>query len=268
MSPVRAVSGLLLLAGIMATACGVPVDGSPREISLETEAANLTVSTSPAAPPPSPASPISEANLPTRVILYFDREQSSNTLVAIARDVFPSPTPENILELLLTGPTSSEIQDGYRTHLPPSDQVLGTEVKGSVFEIDFTYETALKALSNRQIYLAMGQLALTLIESTDVESISILIDGELQEVPTDRGNVLRAVEAEDYSELAAFSFPVDSLNDLFSGPSLIETGPDESDLETNLLPGGDSVPVAPPPFPLDDLSDFLNSNFGSQGSDN
>jgi len=248
--------GLMAIGGFALSACGVPVDGSPRAIVLDSENFDPTSASVQLVEqsPQEPAGSSFPATSQGRATLFFDRGLNDETLEAISRSLPQAPTPEATLELLLAGPTQNESLDGYRTYLPLYDEVVRTELDGDNFVIEFVSDTSLKDLSGRQIYLAIGQITLTLTESTDVVSIGITIGGVAQELPTDRGNVQRSVTAEDYSQLLSLRFPVDELNSFFleSPPAQSEPTEAEADEGPTLLPPLDVEGIGEaPPFGIE-----------------
>ena len=193
----------LALAGLalLGISCNVPVDDRPRAVTLDAAASQLAGVMVPEPPQEFPAE-IEFPKIPLEQYDLYFVDVGMGLLSPVARPAYGPVTPDSVLKLLLAGPTYDEVVTlAHRTFLPTYDQVKATAVNGSVFEIEFARKTTLKNLSDKQLYWAIGQLAVSVIENTPATAIAITIDQIPQELPTQTGNVIRPVVAADYAEI-------------------------------------------------------------------
>lgn len=203
----RAVSiSLALAAGILAggilSACGVPEDSAPRPLSLEDPSSTQNFL---------PALPSISAEDEETVTIYFDKDQEDLKIAEILRGASKPVVPEDILNILLAGPFEQEIEEGYVSHLPGTDELLNTRSEDGVFVVNFKKGSRLEELSGLQMYLAAGQLVLSLVDNSDIQSVRVEIEGSSVALPSDNGDLARPVRREDYQALVDQSFPLDIL---------------------------------------------------------
>ena len=199
----------LALLGITLLGCGVPVDSSPRD---------ATLSFSGKRQPESPSQvSIPKVELPDNLglphmppyknWLYF-HDPGVDRLFPVSYGSDTEPTPVQVLEMLLAGVMpAAAYAAGLETFLPGMHQVSSISSAAGYFEVDFKSATELKQLTNRQLYLAVGQLVASLAGSTHITSVGISINGQLQELPTQQGIVQRPVTVEDYQDLLSLKLP-------------------------------------------------------------
>ena len=196
-----------ILAAAILWGCGVPEDSSPRPLSLGEPAATDDLLSA-------------EPSVPTLdedeefVTIYFDNDQGDLQVSEILRIADKPVIPEDILDLLLAGPSPEEAEAGFVSYLPASEDLLDTRTEGSVFVVNFKKESRLEELSSGiQIYLAAGQLVLSLVQNSDIEEVLVEIDGSAVVLPSDGGDLSTPARREDYESLLSLPIPFDDLLD-------------------------------------------------------
>ena len=201
---------LSVLAGAALSACGVSEDSSPRplavgEIAPARNAAPSEVDLS--------LSDISDE----LVVIYFDRNQDDLKVAEVLRFASQPVTPEIIMDFLLEGPSEEEAEEGFVSYLPTPDDLLGMQIEGDVLLLNFKRGSRLEELSGLQLYLAAGQLVLSLTANSPIEGVSVEIEGSPTYLASEEGDVRRPARREDYDDLLENrSF---TLEDLLSPPS-------------------------------------------------
>ena len=182
MTRLAALALALLLAG-----CGIPSDPAPRALD-------------PAQAPFSRAAPVVDPVGPGRIALYFAREGKA---VLTIRSVRPStPVPE-LLNLLLAGPTPSELAAGTSSLIPTTLTVQGIAVQSGVGVI--TLDGPAGQLSQP---LAFAQIVATLTSPGRLSGVRFRVAGEDLGVPRGDGSLsTEPLDRADYAELLATASP-------------------------------------------------------------
>lgn len=185
MRAVRVLLGAVLACGLGA-GCGVPQDDAPR--ALEPGEAPYASQR---------ATPVSEPEGPGRVPLHFVRD---DRLVPSPRPVEGSVTDEELLELLLGGPSPEEAEAGLISVIPSTLTVESVELTG---------DTAVVTLGGpesevlRLQRLAYGQIVATLVPSR-ATGVRFRLDGADLEVPRGDNTLTAApLSRDDYAALLA-----------------------------------------------------------------
>jgi spore germination protein GerM len=176
----------------VATACGVPVDGSPRSIDRDDIPIELL------SPAPSVTTSTTVAAALTEVIeIYLVR---SERLFAVPRTV---PTPlsgPKVLDTLSAGPTADETATGLRTAISRRANLVVVAVTGAFARVEL--DQAVVGLQGRDQLLAIGQIVYTLASLQDIDGVEFSFRGALLEVPTGRGTLKSGpVTTADYAAL-------------------------------------------------------------------
>ena len=200
-----AASSAAILAAAILWGCGVPEDSSPRPLSLGDPAA---------ADDFLPAEPnaLTLGEDEEFVTIYFDNDQGDLQVSEILRIANKPVIPEDILNLLLAGPSPEEAEGGFVSYLPAPEDLINTRTEGSVFVVNFRKGSRLEELGI-QMYLAAGQLVLSLVQNSDIEGVLVEIDGSAVDLPSDGGDLSTPARREDYEDLLLLQIPFDDLLD-------------------------------------------------------
>lgn len=176
---------VLLVAAL--TGCGVPRDDAPR--ALDPRDIPFTS--------PSPA-PADEPEGPGRVALYFVRDGR----IVLARRPVPGTTPvDELLDLLLAGPTPAENAAGLSSVIPATLLVEGLQVEG---------DTGVVTLGGPQDQapptqpLAFAQIVVTLTAPGRLEGVRFRLGDRDLRVPRGDGLLTDGpLDRDDYAGLLA-----------------------------------------------------------------
>ena len=203
--PVRrtlAVVGLVLAFAVAAAGCGVPTSTQATALSKNSLPFTLTH--------PAPTTTIPPGGLAVHVYLV---DEASGALYAAARTVPPkSASLDNIIALLLAGPTPVETVDGVTTYLTGGVQATGTWAPGANGTKDavIDFNEAFASISGANQVLAVSQVVYTtaaFLTPSQVPSptvqVTFEIDHQTIAVPIASGAfVERPVTVADYLSLA------------------------------------------------------------------
>lgn len=177
----RAIVAVLVL--LLTSACGVPEQERP--VPVEVSAAP--------APGADPGIPPGD----TEVEVFFLR---GARLAVVSRSTSDADV-DSALDLLVAGPTHTEVLRGLRTALAPQRLVPAARAPDSpVVTIDVT--RAFTDVSGRNQLRAVGQVVWTATQFPDVRLLRFTAEGQELEVPTDRGLTDQPVGRRDYRSLA------------------------------------------------------------------
>lgn len=241
-----------LAAGVLSS-CGVQEDSSPRSLDVSDAALARDVS-------PSEAEPVSPDPSDEFLTIYFDRRQEGLNIsegyylgfralggtvdrgqeglnISEVLRFAPQPVePEAIIGFLLEGPSEEEAEQGFVSYLPIPDDLLGTRVEDDAFVLNFRRGSRLEDLSGLQLYLAAGQLVLSLVANSSLEGIRVEIEGSPIALPSEEGDLLRPARREDYDDLLARrSFTLGNMLD----PPPFPTAPETDENSDGALSEGD-----------------------------
>ncbi|MBC7372415.1 MAG: GerMN domain-containing protein [Frankiales bacterium] len=177
--PSRRLLAVLTLALLLA-GCGIPTDPAPRALD-------------PALAPFSRAAPAVDPVGPGRIALYFVREGKAVLTIRPVRQ--STPVPE-LLNLLLAGPTPSELAAGTSSLIPTTLTVQGIAVQSGVGVI--TLDGPAGQLSQP---LAFAQIVATLTSPGRLSGVRFRVAGEDLGVP--RGDLSLSTEPLDQTDYAA-----------------------------------------------------------------
>ena len=173
-----------LLALLLLTGCGVPLDEQPR--ALDPSQAPFGVLELPSAAPAGDG----------RVALYFVRDDK---VVLQPRPVEESTDIRALLDLLLTGPTPEQVAAGTRSAIPTSLEVTDVEVGASgVAVVTLGGDDPQVGTSP----LSFAQIVATLTAPGRARAVRFRLDGEDLQVPRGDGSLTdEPLTRDDYAEV-------------------------------------------------------------------
>lgn len=175
-----------LLVGllVLATGCGVPTDPKPRALSQEDAPFRIFDTPAP--------SPEGEG----RVALYFVR---GDRVVLQPRPVERSLTIEEVLQLLLDGPTPDQVAAGTRSAIPTALEVEDVEVGARGVAVVTLAETDTQVSTPP---LGFAQIVATLTAPGRARAVRFRLDGQDLPVPRGDGSLTSdPLDREDYADL-------------------------------------------------------------------
>lgn len=210
-----------LAAGVLSS-CGVQEDSSPRSLDVNDAAFVRDAS-------PSEAESVSSDPSDEFLIIYFDRGQDDLKISEVLRFTPQPVNPEEIVGFLLEGPSEEESEQDFVSYLPISDDLLGTRVEDDAFVLNFRRGSRLEDLSGLQLYLAAGQLVLSLVANSSLEGVRVEIEGSPIALPSEAGDLARPARREDYDDLLESQpFTPFTLSQLLTPPFPPTPGTDEN----------------------------------------
>lgn len=164
-----------LLSAVLFAACGVQTDESPRDIA-DAQRGPLGTSN---------ASGGGAASGTERIYLVGPATGGEvPLLVPVART---ADTPTELLEALLAGANSSELEQQLRSAIPAGTALNGVGLQAGTLRIDLSAE--LQAASGDDLIDALAQLVFTSSELVGVRQVRILVDGDGQLWPVGDGTL-------------------------------------------------------------------------------
>ena len=188
---VRAVV-LVLLAGLLAAACGIEPDSSPNELPDEERIQVIVVTGE-------------EATGTSRIYLLAPADQDEpSRLRSVSRDV-PNDAP-SLLTSLFAGPNADEQDQRLGTAIPRDIELLDQRTIGRVLTINVT--DVFGELTPEALRLATAQIVVTADEVEGVDAVRIRIDGEPRAWPVGNGELTdEPLTIYDYPGLVESSQP-------------------------------------------------------------
>ncbi len=182
---------LVALALVLAGACGVPAEETPRAINPEAIPDALQVQPATTAQPSQPAGP----ELPIYV-MGKDLDGTPRLVAYPTRFDNPDPTPADLLGTLLALELSDE---NLSNAVPPEVDLLGYTEDDEVATVALT--DGFQAQGDTLVQ-AVAQLVFTATELETATTVQFRIDDEVISVPTQDGTLRREVSRDDYTDLA------------------------------------------------------------------
>jgi spore germination protein GerM len=174
----RLLAVVLVVAAVLAVACGVPKDSHPREIEAQQVPFDLLA--------PTTSTTAAKTSGPTReVTIYF--ADATSRLVAVKRQVEAPATLPKALTSMLAGPAPEEAD---HLHTPITTETKLLNVRGPVdglVTIDFS-RSMLDVKGSQQI-LAFAEVVYTATAFPGVDRVLFQFDGATREVPNGDGTL-------------------------------------------------------------------------------
>ena len=183
----------LVALGLLATACGVPTSNEADVIPARDVPFGLLSPTVPSTTTTTttPAPTVTETVFMVR---------ASDAVTPVRRQVAVPAGLDEVLQALLSGPTTAETAAGLSTALPPTVRVVSTVVLGPTATL--VMNPAFTAISGPAQVLAVAQLVLTATRQPGVQSVQFMVANAVVPVPTASGASTTApVTAAQYASL-------------------------------------------------------------------
>jgi hypothetical protein len=169
----------LLVAGISAAACGVPIDRGPTALARSGVPFGLldpsTVPTTTTTPSPTPVT------VSVQIFLINPTGQ----LVAVQRNVAVPAPLATLLAALADGPTNAEAAGGLESAVPPQTQVVSASIAGGLATVDLA--GTIGQLVGQSEINAVAQIVFTATGLPSVTGVSFYFNGQPVSVPTATG---------------------------------------------------------------------------------
>lgn len=174
---------LAMMAALLITACGVPLDSTPETIAVD-------------------LGDTPELDLPVgddlEPVTFFLIDQGG--LVSVTHEL---PTPfgvESVAGFLVDGIDPAEKGSGLRTSIPTGTRVLAVERDDGVVRVNLSRDFA--AVGGEEELLAVAQVVLTLTKLEGVSAVAFELEGVATDVPLPNGALSHEpVGAADYRSL-------------------------------------------------------------------
>lgn len=188
---------LIGMVSVSAASCGIPIDSTATELPQVVSIVEPVDSTSNTLDRSSPATVMEPAA--RGVILYFVR---GDGLVGRGAVLGVGYSAQNLLQLLVTGPSTDD-SAGLRSALGQRpDLIEMTEVSGAIAVVDLA--ASLSDLPGTEQVLVLGQTTLTLVANLEIEGVVFRQNGNPVVVPGADGQpVSGVVSRTDYAPLLA-----------------------------------------------------------------
>jgi spore germination protein GerM len=185
----------------MLTSCGLPGDGSARTVDDDTVPYHLLERES------APVDTAQEEQLLESAPIVFwlvDEE----FLVPAALDASCGEPPETLVEQLLgvlaAGPTGDARAAGKGTAIPPESGLQLLEIREGTAQIEVDPASEISA---DRLPVAIGQVVLSVTSAPGVETVELVSDGQLVQVPLPDGALAAGpVTPSDYASLVPDRF--------------------------------------------------------------
>ncbi|MEV0902561.1 GerMN domain-containing protein [Actinoplanes sp. NPDC049802] len=162
---------LTVVAVLLFTGCGVPVQDEPHQVDLPRRPLNVTAG-------PTAVEPVGEV---AQVMCLV----SDDRLVQSVRRVDAIPNPQQQLDQLVAGPTPAEQAQDLSTALAATALTVTVPAGGAVAAVEVG-ETGESAARSDEV-LAYGQIVCTLTSRADIAAVTFQREGRPLQVP--RGNL-------------------------------------------------------------------------------
>ena len=170
--------------------CGVTEDSEPRDLPIQNVAQRNEVSGD-------------EATGFNRIYLIAQDEEQVR-LRSVARGV--DATPAALLDSLVAGPNTDELDAGLFSAIPLELEILSTQTVGSVLTVDMN--DALSALIPETLTEALAQIVATTTELDVVQRVRLRVNGQNQTWLTGDGQLsAKPLSIYDYPNLVESTQP-------------------------------------------------------------
>ncbi len=182
----------VFVAGLLAAACGIPLDTEPRILDASSIPPELMDPTTTTLPP--------ETSAQSRTLRVFFVNEDG--VLSSREREFPTPvTLDEPLRSLFAGPTDDETELGLTSALPAETEILGIDLSDDGLLVLNLAEGTLEQIEGELQRLAIAQLVFTATELFGVEWVWVQIENEPRALPTDEGDLETPVGRQHYASL-------------------------------------------------------------------
>jgi hypothetical protein len=186
----RRIGALAAITAMLLGACGVSTDSQPRD--LPEEERTIVISG------PSVGAVARGADR-----IYLVGPSEDRLLRSVPREAVAGL---NLMEILLLGPNTAEIEAQYTTVIPSGTQLLSTRRQGSFLFVDVSEE--LTELTGPSLTQALAQIVYTATELDGIEAVQLTVDGTTLSWPKGDGSTTDgALGTYDYPSLVQTAQP-------------------------------------------------------------
>lgn len=180
--------GVLALATILTSACGIKPDSKPRDVPLFDREFRQALTGF-------------DSGGIFRVYLVSPNDNS--LLRSVRRD---ATSRQNLIEVLLAGPNEDEAGRDYSSVIPASTELISTRSQGNVLFIDISAD--IMQLSVQGLRLALAQIVFTASELEGVQAVSLTVEGEQVAWPRRNGeSIIGPLQTYDFPEAVQTAQP-------------------------------------------------------------
>lgn len=169
---------LIVAAGIVIAACGIPTQNAPSTITKDAVPFNLL---NPSSPTTTAATTPPVASVSEPIYLVAPTQHVS----PVIRNIAPPANLTQIIGALLEGPTSAESSIGLQTFLAGKASDVVVTVANGIATVNFA-SNPVQGVGPSQI-LAISQVVFTAMAQPNVTGVTFQIAGTAVEVPTAGG---------------------------------------------------------------------------------
>ncbi len=191
-------AGLAGALALLAVACGIPTDHSPRPIAQGALPAALAPQTTTTQEGPAPGA--------DAVRLYLVRNVDSTprlvgVVVGIRHTTDPTNQVREVMTMLIAEqPSSTGSTRNLTNTIPSAVKILGLKLDGDVLDLDVSN---LDNVESTQQRLAFAQMVFTATDLLGVDAVRFSISGRQAQVPLDTATskLGQAIDRADYAQL-------------------------------------------------------------------
>ncbi|MGK2929385.1 MAG: GerMN domain-containing protein [Acidimicrobiales bacterium] len=186
----RILRSVLVIAALVA-GCGIEAEDDPRALRVGIDEDRLSIDD---------RRPGTAVEIATSIYLVTESGRLRPTVRRIGVSQQPSTRLSSVLDELIDGPVAREAQDGLRSAVPATTDVLAVTVDGATAVVDLSSEFA--SIGGEQELLAVGQMVLTVTTFPGVRRVLLRLDGRPTDLPLPDGSFVDGpVVLRDYAGL-------------------------------------------------------------------
>lgn len=147
-----------------------------------------------------------------RVYLQRTETTGGSILTGVQRNI--STDPFDVIQVLLNGPVEAEQDEGLRSAIPTSTEVLSARyVATDLIKVDLTSE--IFRATGDDLVSSVAQIVLTLCDIPGIQRVIIVVNGQVNEWPKGDGSLTS-------QPLTAFDFPGRAISSQPAFPAVVQ----------------------------------------------